>query len=155
MAAHYLWVTFYGREAPLQVPIRQTDYDALFSDLKALAAGSSDLKSFYLFSVSDKLSALIALREVQTVRFGTKSAGGPTLAGGVAFFLKGRTSPLVFDYTGKGPLDDMFHGLATTQYDEAVPGCVMLTDGNGDPAFLRLDEVQYAIVHTELIQRPS
>jgi hypothetical protein len=40
-------------------------------------------------------------------------------------------------------------------YDEPVPGCVMLTDGNGEPAFLRLDEIQFAIVHTDLIQRPS
>jgi hypothetical protein len=155
MATHYLWVTFYGRETALQVPIGQADYEELFADLKALAAGSSNLKSFYLFPISNKLSALIALREVQTVRFASKSGGEPTLAGGVAFYLKGRNAPLVFDYTGRGPLDDMFHGLATMQFEDAVPGCVMLTDGNGEPAFLRLDEIQYAIVHTELIVQPS
>ncbi|HET7396693.1 MAG TPA: hypothetical protein VFK12_09665 [Gammaproteobacteria bacterium] len=155
MATHYLWITFYGRETALQVPIGQADYEVLFEDLKALAAGSTDLKALYLFTISDKLSVLIALREVQTVRFAAKSGSEPSLAGGVAFYLRGRNAPLVFDYTGKGPLDDMFHGLATTQYDEVVPGCVMLTDGSGEPAFLRLDEIQYAIVHTELIQRPS
>lgn len=155
MATHYLWVTFYGRETPLQVPMGQADYEELLSDLKALAAGSSEIKAFYLFPISDKLSALFSIREVQTVRFATKSGGEPSLAGGVAFYLKGRNAPLVFDYTGKGPLDDMFHELAATHYDDAIPGCVMLTDGSGQPAFLRLDEIQYAIVHSELIQRPS
>ncbi|MGH8369763.1 MAG: hypothetical protein ACRESC_02165 [Gammaproteobacteria bacterium] len=155
MARQYLWVTFYGRETPLQVPIGQTDYDALLSDLKALASGDQKIKAFYVFQISDKLTAVIAIREIQTVRFTAKSGGEPTLAGGVAFHLKGRAAPLIFDYTGKGPLDDMFHGLASTQYDETIPGCVMLTDGNGEPAFLRLDEIQYAIVHTSLIQRPS
>lgn len=155
MAKRYLWLTFYGRETPLQVPIGQTDADTLLADLKALSAGSTKLNAFYLFPISEKLTAVIAIREMQTARLTAKSGGEPTLAGGVAFYLKGRASPLIFDYSGKGPLDDMFHGLASTQYDEVVPGCVMLTDGNGEPAFLRLDEIQYAIVHTELIQRPS
>ena len=155
MAKRYLWITFYGREIPLQVPIGQTDADALLEDLKSLAAGSSELNAFYLFPISDKLSALIAIREVQTVRLTAKSGGEPTLAGGVAFYLKGRASPLIFEYTGKGPLDDMFHGLSATHYDDAIPGCVMLTDGNGEPAFLRLDEIQYAIAYSDLIQQPS
>lgn len=155
MAKQNLSVTFYGRETSLQVPIGQTDYETLLADLKALAAGSSDLKAFYLFPVSERLTALVSIREVQTVRFSAKPGVTPGLAGGVAFYLKGRDAPLVFDYSGKGPLDDMFHGLASMSYDEPIPGCVMLTDGNGEPAFLRLDEIQYSIVHTELIQRPS
>lgn len=155
MAKRYLWVTFYDREIPLQVPIGQADADQLLEDLKALASGSTDLNAFYLFPISDKLTALIAIREMQTIRVTAKSGGEPSLAGGVAFYLKGRASPLIFDYSGKGPLDDMFHGLSSTGYDESIPGTVMLNDGNGEPAFLRLDEIQYAIVHTELIQRPS
>lgn len=159
MAKHFVRVTFYGRETPLQVTIGDVDAEDIIGGVKGLAAGGKDIQAFYLFSVGEHVSALISVAEIQTLQFSTRPNGGiwtpPVMAAGVAFYLKGRREPLLLDYTGTGPLDDMFHGLAETRYGEELPGCIMLADGNGEPSFFRLDEIQYAIVRTDLIQKPS
>lgn len=159
MAKSYLRLTFYGRETPVQVAIGETDAREILDGIKGLAAGGKDIQAFYLFPVSEHLSALISVAEIQTVQFTAHPNGGvwtpPAVTAGVAFYLKGRRDPLLLDYTGQGPLDDMFHGLSGTRYGEELPGCIMLTDGEGEPSFFRLDEVQYALVRTDLIQKPS
>ena len=159
MPKNFLRLTFYGRETPIQVAIGETDAREILEGVKGLAAGGKDIQAFYLFGVSEHMSALISVAEIQTLQLTNRPNGGvwtpPTVPAGVAFYLKGRRDPLLLDYTGRGPLDDMFHGLSGTRYGEDIPGCIMLTDGEGEPSFFRLDEVQYALVRTELIQRPS
>ena len=158
MAKHYLRVTFYGRETPIQLAVGETDSREFLVAIKDLSAGGKNMQAFYLFPLADKLSALISVHELQTVQFTTRQNGSvwtPQLSHGVAFYLKGRTEPLELDYSGIGPLDDMFHGLTSTGYGEEIPGCIMLADGAGEPSFFRLDEIQYALVRTELIQKPS
>jgi hypothetical protein len=158
MPKHFLRVTFYGRETPILLDIGETDAREFLAAIKDLSAGGKHMQAFYLFPLADKLSALISVHELQTVQFTSKKNGDvwtPKLAHGVAFYMKGRTEPLVLDYSGTGPLDDMFHGLTSTGYGEEIPGCIMLADGAGEPSFFRLDEIQYALVRTELIQKPS
>src|SRR5579863_894269 len=159
MAKQYLRLTFYARETPIHVAIGQMDADEILGGVKGLAAGGKDIRAFYLFPISESLSTLVSVGEIQTLQLTSKPNGDhwtpPSLKHGVAFYLKGRAMPLELDYTGLGPLDDMFHGLAETSYGEEIPGCIMLSDGAGEPAFFRLDEIQYAIVKTGLIQRPS
>lgn len=159
MSTRFLRITFYTREEAVRINIGESDYASLMVGIKALAAGQARVPAFYLFPVSAELSALISVKEVQFLQSSRQSNGhdwSPVLkAGGVAFYLRGRTHPLVLDYSGQGPLDDMFHGLATATYSDEVPGCIMLTDGSGEPVFFRLDEVQFAVVRTELIRRPS
>lgn len=159
MAKQYLRLTFYGRDTPVQVAIGETDARDILAGVKGLAAGGKDIRAFYLFGVNEYMSVLISVAEVQTLQLTQRPNGGvwtpPAVPAGVAFYLKGRRDPLLLDYTGRGPLDDMFHGLAATAYGDDIPGCIMLTDGEGEPSFFRLDEVQYALVRTELIQRPS
>lgn len=158
MPKHFLRLTFYGRETPILLDIGETDSAEFLEAIKNLSAGGKDIQAFYLFGLSDNLSALISVGELQTVQFTSKKNGDvwkPALSHGVAFYLKGRGEPLVLDYSGMGPLDDMFHGLTDTGYDEEIPGCIMLADGNGEPSFFRLDEIQYAVVRTDLIRKPS
>jgi hypothetical protein len=158
MPKQFLRVTFYGREMPIQLSVGETDAKEFLEAIKNLSAGGKDMQAFYLFPLADKLSALISVHELQTVQFTSKQNGSvwtPKLDHGVAFYMKGRTEPLVLDYSGSGPLDDMFHDLASTGYGEEIPGCIMLADGAGEPSFFRLDEIQYALVRSELIQKPS
>jgi hypothetical protein len=158
MAKQYLRLTFYGREAPLHVEIGQVDADDVMAALKGYSAGGKDIQAFYLFPIGGDLSLLISVSEIQTVQLTSKQNGDwkpATLHHGVAFYLKGRTQALELDYSGHGPLDDMFHGLADTAHGEEIPGCIMLADGAGEPAFFRLDEVQYAIAKSSLIKRLS
>jgi len=159
MSKRFLRLTFYGREEAIRINIGETDYRDLMGGVKALAAGQTHVPAFYLFSVAADLSALIAVKEIQFLQSSQQHNGhdwAPVLqAGGVAIYLRGRSQPLVLDYSGQGPLDDMFHGLATATYSDEVPGCIMLTDGAGEPVFFRLDEVQFAVVRSELIRRPS
>lgn len=159
MGKHFLRVSFYGREESVCFDIGESDYTALMDGVKALAAGRDHVRAFYLFPVSPRLSALIAVKEIQSLH-GSRTHNGhdwePVLeAGGVAFYLRGRKHPLVLDYSGKGPLDDMINGLATATYSDEVPGCVMLADSAGEPVFFRLDEVQFAVVRTEFVRKPS
>lgn len=158
MPKHFLRVTFYGRETPILLAIGETDSKEFLEAIKDLSAGGKNIQGFYLFHLPDNLSALISVGQLQTVQFTSKQNGDvwkPELSHGVAFYLKGRTAPLVLDYSGMGPLDDMFHGLTDTGYDEEIPGCIMLADGAGEPSFFRLDEIQYALVRTDLIRKPS
>ncbi len=158
MPKHFLRVTFYGRETPIQLAVGETDAREFLEAIKDLSAGGKHIQAFYLFPLADNLSALISVHELQTVQFTSKQNGSvwaPQLSHGVAFYLKGRAQPMVLDYSGTGPLDDMFHGLASTGYGEEIPGCIMLADGEGEPSFFRLDEIQYALVRSELIQKPS
>jgi len=158
MPKQFLRVTFYGRETPIQLSIGETDAKEFLDAIKNLSAGGKDMQAFYVFNLGGNLSALISVGELQTVQFTSKQNGDvwkPELSHGVAFYMKGRTEPLVLDYTGQGPLDDMFHGLASTDYGDEIPGCIMLADGAGEPSFFRLDEIQYALVRTDLIQKPS
>jgi hypothetical protein len=159
MSTHFLRITFYGREEAIRISIGESDYAGLMTGVKSLAAGQSRVSAFYLFPVSPLLSMLISVKEIQSLHSSKQSNGhdwAPVLqAGGVAFYLRGRSHPLVLDYSGKGPLDDMLHGLATATYSDEVPGCIMLTDGTGEPVFFRLDEVQFAVVRSELIRQPS
>lgn len=159
MAKQYLRLTFYGREAPVHVEIGQVDAEDIMAALKGYSAGGKDIQAFYLFPIGGDLSMLMSVSEIQTVQLTSKQNGDWKPAalshGGVAFYLKGRTQPLELDYSGHGPLDDMFHGLADTAHGEEIPGCIMLSDGAGEPAFFRLDEIQYAIAKSELIKRLS
>lgn len=158
MAKQYLRVTFYGRETPVQLAIGATDSAEFLEAIKDLSAGGKNIQAFYVFPIGEHLSALISVGELQTVQFTSKPNGGvstPPDVTGVSFYLKGRREPLHLEYSGTGPLDDMFHGLAETRYGEEIPGCIMLADGAGEPSFFRLDEIQYAIVRSELIQKPS
>ena len=158
MPKHFLRVTFYGRETPILLAIGETDSKEFLEAIKDLSAGGKNIQAFYLFHLTDGLSALISVGELQTVQFTSKQNGDvwkPVLGHGVAFYLKGRSAPIELDYSGMGPLDDMFHGLTDTGYAEEIPGCIMLTDGAGEPSFLRLDEIQYALVRTDLIRKPS
>jgi hypothetical protein len=159
MAKQYLRLTFYGREAPVHVEIGDVDAEDIMAGLKGLSAGGKDIKAFYLFPIGGELSILVSVAEIQTVQLTTKHNGDWKPAalnhGGVAFYLKGRTQPLELDYTGHGPLDDMFHGLADTTYGEEIPGCIMLADGAGEPAFFRMDEIQYAVTKSSLVKRLS
>src|SRR5690348_11320628 len=126
MAKQYLRLTFYGREAAIHVAIGAVDADQILSGVKGLAAGGKDIRAFYVFPISESLSALVSVREIQTLQLTAKpngDGGTPSLKHGVAFYLKGRGTPLELDYTGLGPLDDMFHGLADTHYGEEIPGC--------------------------------
>ncbi|HEY4127205.1 MAG TPA: hypothetical protein VGN70_04085 [Gammaproteobacteria bacterium] len=158
MAKQFLRLTFYGREAPVHVEIGQVDAEDIMSGLKALSAGGKDMQAFYLFPIGGELSILISVGEIQTVQLTSKQNGDwkpAALHHGVAFYLKGRSHPLELDYSGHGPLDDMFHGLADTRYGEEIPGCIMLADGAGEPAFFRMDEIQYVIAKSSLIKRLS
>ena len=158
MAKQYLRLTFYGREAPVHVEIGDVDAEDIISGVKGLAAGGKDIQAFYLFPIGNDLSLLISVSEIQTLQFTKKQNGDwkpAALNHGVAFYLKGRGQPLELDYTGHGPLDDMFHGLADTRYGEELPGCIMLSDGSGEPSFFRMDEIQFAIAKSSLIKRLS
>ncbi|HEY3644763.1 MAG TPA: hypothetical protein VGM16_05430 [Gammaproteobacteria bacterium] len=158
MAKQYLRLTFYGREAPVHVEIGDVDAEDIISGVKGLAAGGKDIQAFYLFPIGGDLSALISVQEIQTLQFTKKPNGDwkpAALKGGVAFYLKGRDQPLELDYSGHGPLDDMFHGLADTRYGEELPGCIMLSDGSGEPSFFRMDEIQFAVAKSSLIKRLS
>jgi hypothetical protein len=158
MAKQYLRLTFYGREAPVHVEIGDMDAEDIISGVKGLAAGGKDIQAFYLFSIGGDLSALISVKEIQTLQFTKKQNSDwkpAVLNHGVAFYLKGRGQALELDYTGHGPLDDMFHGLADTRYGEELPGCIMLSDGSGDPSFFRMDEIQFAIAKSSLVKRLS
>ena len=159
MLSRYLRVSFYGREDAIRIEIGDADYTEFLDGVKSLAAGNAHVPAFYLFPIDAELSALISVKEIQFLQSSRQANGhdwAPVLAaGGVAFHLRGRQHPLVLDYSGQGPLDDMFQGLATATYSDEVPGCVMLADGAGEPVFFRLDEVQFAVVRTELIRRPS
>lgn len=155
MSGHHLRITFYGRAEAIHIGIGEAAANTALAAVKGIAAGGSEIPAFFLFDLEDGHTALISVGEIQTLQFTAQAGSAPPLQGGVAFYLKGRPEPLVLDYAGKGPLDDMFHGLAETDYGEALPGCVMLTDGAGEPVFFRLDEIQYAIARTELVQTPS
>lgn len=156
MSKHSLRLTFYGQEDAIRINIDEADYQGLMEGVKLLAAGKSRVPAFYLFSISAELSVLISVKEIQSLQSSAQANGhdwSPVLkTGGVAFYLRGRRHPLVLDYSGKGPLDDMMHGLATATYSDDVPGCVMLADGSGEPVFFRLDEVQLAVMRSELIK---
>lgn len=159
MAKQYLRLTFYGREAPVHVEIGQVDAEDIVAALKGYSAGGKDIQAFYLFPIGGgDLSMLMSVSEIQTVQITTRPNGDwnpAALNHGVAFYLKGRTQPLELDYSGHGPLDDMFHGLAETTHGEEIPGCIMLSDGSGEPSFFRMDEIQYAIAKSSLIKRLS
>jgi hypothetical protein len=158
MAKQYLRLTFYGREAPLHVEIGDVDAEDIIQALKGYSAGGKDIQAFYLFPIGGELSLLMSVSEIQTVQLTKKQNGDwkpAALNHGVAFYLKGRTQPLELDYTGHGPLDDMFHGLAETAHGEDIPGCIMLSDGSGEPSFFRMDEIQFAIAKSSLIKRLS
>lgn len=158
MAKQYLRLTFYGREAPVHVEIGQVDAEEIVAALKGYSAGGKDIQAFYLFAIGGELSMLMSVNEIQTVQLTSKQNGDwkpAALNHGVAFYLKGRAQPLELDYTGHGPLDDMFHGLAETAHGEEVPGCIMLSDGAGEPSFFRMDEIQFAIAKSSLIKRLS
>ena len=45
--------------------------------------------------------------------------------------------------------------VPATAHGEEIPGCIMLSDGSGDPSFFRMDEIQFAIVKSSLIKRLS
>jgi len=158
MAKQYLRLTFYGREAPLHVEIGDVDAEDIIQALKGYSAGGKDIQAFYLFPIGGELSLLMSVSEIQTVQLTKKQNGDwkpAALNHGVAFYLKGRTQPLELDYTGHGPLYDMFHGLAETAHGEDIPGCIMLSDGSGEPSFFRMDEIQFAIAKSSLIKRLS
>lgn len=159
MNTHFLRIRFYGREEAVRINVGEANYAGLMAGVKSLAAGQSRVPAFYLLPVAASLSMLISVKQIQSLQSSRQSNGhdwAPVLeAGGVAFYLRGRAQPLVLDYSGQGPLDDMFHGLVTATYSDEVPGCIMLADGDGEPVFFRLDEVQFAVVRNELIQRPE
>ena len=43
--------------------------------------------------------------------------------------------------------------VAESRYGEADMGCVMLSDENDNAVFLVLDELQYALISRELLDR--
>ncbi len=155
MSGQHLRITFYGREEPIHIDIGTSAANTALAAVKGLAAGGSDIPAFFLFDLDDGHTVLISVGEIQTLQFTARGGSAPVLDAGVAFYLRGRAAPLALDYSGKGPLDDMFHGLAESDYGDELPGCVMLADGAGEPVFFRLDEIQYALARSELVQTPS
>jgi hypothetical protein len=134
----------------------------LLDAAKRLAARKTDVASHYRVNVTPKVAAVVAIAEIQAVIFIADApddgVGASVVSGadvltesGAALYLKGRHQPVMLRTTRLGPLDEMVAELTSFSYGEHDMGCVMLADGNDNPVFLVLDELQYALISRELL----
>lgn len=157
-------ITFYGREEYVDLAAEEAEHQALLAAAKRLASRKTDVPSHYRINVSADLAAIIAIAEIQCVIFtedGFDDSTTTTVVNvngilrepGAALYLKGRQFPIVLHTTRLGPFDEMVTELSSFAYGEHDMGCVMLADGNSNPVFLVLDELQYALISRELLDK--
>lgn len=160
-------ITFYGREEYVDLPADEADYQELLSAAKQLAARrSKDVASHYRLNISPEVAVIIAIAEIQALVFTADASKMPEVSRivngtqllndpGLALYLKGRQEPVVLRNSreGSGPLDEMVAELTGSRYGEADMGCVMLSDEHDNAVFLVLDELQYALISRELLER--
>ncbi|HWP94174.1 MAG TPA: hypothetical protein VNL72_00360 [Gammaproteobacteria bacterium] len=157
MHTSQLQLTFYDREDTLTLPVTSRESSHFMECVKKLAAGDRSVPSHYLLNLSDTHTALVAIKEVQTVYAVANGGTGHFAApagldnDGAAFYLQRRRAPLLIALAPKGPFSDMITALITTHYDEPAVGCIMLADKASNPIFFRLDEVQFAIITRSLL----
>lgn len=152
-------ITFYDRAGYVDFPTGPEDYREFLAAAKNLAARRTDVASHYRLDIADDRVAVIAIAEIQAVIFIEEPAdaeNGATVAGhemteGAALYLKGRAEPVILRTRRAGPLGEMVSELTSSSYGEHDMGCVMLADGDDNPVFLVLDELQYAVISRELL----
>ena len=118
--------------------------------LKRLSTGDRDIPAYFVLGVSDRIAALIAVKEIQSVfcvdiseddeRSGTETVQG------MEFYLAGREDPVRIKLDPEGPISDMLASMAESGYGDLDEGCVMMSDGDGNPFLFVPADVQYILM---------
>jgi hypothetical protein len=150
MAKHLLELVFYGREEALAYPAREDGFDDLTDALRRLSAGDRDINAYYPLEVSDQVSMLVSIKHIQTMRIVTIQAGGgsyvPGQVEGMEFYLAARNAPISIDMDPTGPIHDVLIAMAEATREEGMPGCVMLSDREGNPFLFVPNDVQFILM---------
>jgi hypothetical protein len=150
MAKALLELVFYGREEALSYPAREDGFEALTEALRRLSTGDTDINAYYPLEVSDEVSMLVSIKHIQTMRIVTIQAGGgsyvPGQVEGMEFYLAGRSSPISIDMDPAGPISDVLAAMAENEYTVGMPGCVMLSDRDGNPFLFVPNDVQFILM---------
>ena len=155
MRDHRLDLTFYNRGEQLSIPADHTEFNRFLEAVKKLAADDKKVPAYYMFAATPQVSVVVSVSDVQTahaISGGDGKFGDVLVDRDVALFLRGRAAPVLLRLPPKGPLGDMLSGLCDTMYGESIPGCVMLADEQNHPIFFRLDEIQYAVFRSKVLQ---
>ena len=155
MRDHRLDLTFYNRGETLTIPADHGEFTRFLDAVKKLAGDDRKVPAFYMFAATPQISVVVSVSDVQTahaIMGGDGAFGDPLVDKDVALFLRGRPGPVLLRLPPKGPLGDMLQGLCDTMYGEPLPGCVMLADEQNHPVFFRLDEIQYVVFRSKVLQ---
>lgn len=150
MAKALLELVFYGREEALSYPAREDGFEALTEALRKLSTGDEGINAYYPLEVSDQVNMLVSIKHIQTMRIVTIQAGGgsyvPGQVEGMEFYLAKRSSPISIDMDPAGPIHDVLIAMAEADYSEGMPGCVMLSDRDGNPFLFVPNDVQFILM---------
>ena len=155
MRDHRLDLTFYGRGEMFSIPADHAEFTKFLDAVKRLAADDKKVPAYYMFAATPEVSVVISIHDVQTahaIMGGDGNFGDVLVDKDVALFLRGRPGPVLLRLPPQGPLGDMLTGLCDTRYGEELPGCVMLADEQSHPIFFRLDEIQYVVFRSRVLQ---
>ena len=155
MRDNRLDLTFYNRQELLTIPADHAEFNRFLDAVKKLAADDKQVPAYYMFAATPQVSVVVSVSDVQTahaIMGGDGRFGDLLVDKDVALFLRGRAAPVLLLLPPKGPLGDMLTGLCDTMYGESIPGCVMLADDQNHPIFFRLDEIQYAVFRSAVLQ---
>ncbi len=156
-------IGFYGHDALFDFAASEAEIGKLLDTVKSLALQKKDVKMYYQLGIAEDTTAVISVREMQTVTFmsdgrasdpGCQVLEADTLReqSSAAFFLKGREAPFRLDMDKGGPLAGMVEALLDTGYSDEDIGCIMLSDQYDNPVFLMLEEIQFAIFDHKLLE---
>lgn len=156
-------IGFYGREELFDFAASTTEITKLLDAVKSLALQKKDVKMYYQLGIAEDTTAVISVREIQTVTFmsdgrasdpGCQVLEADTLReqSSAAFFLKQRDAAFRLDMDKGGPLLGMVEALLDTGYKDEDIGCVMLSDQYENPIFLMLEEIQFAVFDHNLLE---
>ncbi|MDX1455898.1 MAG: hypothetical protein R3217_10630 [Gammaproteobacteria bacterium] len=156
-------IGFYGHDALYDFPANEAELNKLLDAVKRLALRHKDVTMYYELGISEDTTAIISVREIQTITFmrdGKASDPGVQVVdtdslrdqSEAAFFLKGQTSAFRLDMDKGGPLAGMIEALLDAGYDDEDIGCVMLSDKHDNPIFLMLDEIQFAVFDHSVVE---
>ena len=150
MAKHLLELVFYGREEALTYPARENGFEDLTKALSKLSTGDRSIHAYYPLEISEDVRMLVSIREIQAMRIVKIIAGGgsyvPGQVEGMEFYLRGRKQPISIDMDAKGPINDVLIAMTEASYGEGLPGCVMLSDREGNPFLFVPEDIQFILM---------
>jgi len=155
MRDHRLDLTFYNRNETLSIPADHAEFTRFLDSVKRLAADDKKVPAYYMFATTPEVSVVVSIHDVQTahaIMGGDGGFGDILVDKDVALFLRDRAGPMLLRLPPKGPLGDMLNDLCDTHYGEKLPSCVMLADDQSHPIFFRLDEIQYVVFRSRVMQ---